>query len=356
MNKTLVLIQTVVPNYRTKVIDELREQLNHRFKIYCGDSFFDPTIRISEGFERNGALKNYYLVKRKFLWQTGHWKEVFKDNVLVISLNPRVLSHWIILVLRLFQFKKTFLWGHAWPRAGKNSKSDLIRHLMRLLASGIIVYTEEQAKDLKLKMPRKLVYAAPNALLLKKEMKVAQGDEVTDFIYVGRLVADKKPMLLYEAFKKALKNLPNSSKLFIIGDGPERLKIVDLVKKDHLIDRVIVPGAITEINVLEKYYETAIASVSPGYVGLSITQSLGYGVPMIIALNENHSPELEAAKNEFNARFFKSNDSDDLALKLIEFNKDKELWIQKRPEIVRDCQSRYSIESMIKAFIKLVEE
>ncbi|MGJ8683040.1 MAG: glycosyltransferase [Nonlabens sp.] len=354
MLKKLVLIQTVVPSYRIKVFEQVKNLVTNGFEVYCGNSFFDPTIKTSIDFKRDGLLKNYYLLGRRFLWQTGHWNEVFKDNVLVLSLNPRVLSHWVILLLRSLLRKRTVLWGHAWPRSGKNSKSDRLRHVMRLLANEIIVYTEQQKLELKEKMPHKKITSAPNAVLFKDEMSSDTATEVNDIIYVGRLIADKKPLLLYEGFKKAIKELPEATKLIIIGDGPERAKLLELCKRDELQDRVLLPGKVTSDELLKEYYKHTLVSASPGYVGLSITQSLGYGVPMIIARDENHSPELEAAKDGFNAVFFESNDTIDLKNQLVKLIAEKEKWLENRESIVQDCKNSYSIEIMAQAFVNLV--
>jgi len=206
----LVVIQTVIPSYRLKVFDKIRSEVGDDFLLYGGDFFFDKTITTSIQSKLHKKLNNYYLLGRRFLWQTGHWNEVFKDNVLVLSLNPRVISHWIILLLRSLSRKRTILWGHAWPRAGHNSKSDNLRHLMRHLASEIIVYTEQQRRELQEKMPHKKITAAPNAVLYSHEMSSETDNKVNDVIYVGRLIEDKKPLLLYRGFKKAIKGLPET--------------------------------------------------------------------------------------------------------------------------------------------------
>ncbi|PQJ31516.1 hypothetical protein BST92_06060 [Nonlabens arenilitoris] len=226
---------------------------------------------------------------------------------------------------------------------------------MRSLASEIIVYTEQQKEELKLKMPQKKITAAPNAVLFKNEMSCDTATEVNDIIYVGRLIADKKPLLLYHGFKKVLKELPEATKLVIIGNGPERAKLLELSKKDGIEHRVFIPGEVTKASLLKEYYKKSLVSASPGYVGLSITQSLGYGVPMIIARDENHSPELEAVKDGFNAKFFNSNDEDSLAQGLISFFENKEKWLKLRKEIVEDCSIRYSIEAMTATFINLLK-
>jgi glycosyltransferase involved in cell wall biosynthesis len=354
MSKKLILIQTIVPSYRVKVMEYLRSQLQSDFKIYCGDAFFDPTISTEDSFKPDKKIKNTYLLNRWFLWQSGHWSDVFKDNIFVLSLNPRVISHWIILVLRSLLRKQTILWGHAWPRAGKNSKSDAWRQLMRKLSDGIIVYTEQQQEELKVKMPFKKIYAAPNAVSYKEEMTAAIKEPINDFIYVGRLVASKKPLVMYNAFKKAIRDLPEEVNLIIIGEGPERAGLLKMLKEDKLSNRILIPGAITNTHKLKEYYSHSLCSLSPGYVGLSITQSLGYGVPMLIAKEEPHSPELEAVKEKFNAFFFDSDNEQDLCDAMLEVLKNKEAFINRRLEIALDCQTRYSIEVMSQAFINLV--
>jgi glycosyltransferase involved in cell wall biosynthesis len=350
----LVVIQTVIPHYRVKVFDKIKSEIGDDFTLYGGQFFFDKTITTTAQSKLHKNLNNHYLLGRRFLWQTGHWNEVFKDNALVLSLNPRVLSHWVFLLLRLLSRKRTILWGHAWPRSGKNSKSDKLRHVMRLLASQIIVYTEQQKLELQQKMPHKKISAAPNAVLFKNEMSIDANQEANNIIYVGRLIADKKPILLYQGFKKALKQLPEAT-LIIIGEGPERAKLLQLSRKDGLEHRVLIPGEVTDVSLLKEYYKHALLSASPGYVGLSITQSLGYGVPMIIARDEKHSPELEAVKEGFNAQFFNSNDENSLAQGLISFFDNKDKWLKVRNEIVEDCRNRYSIEAMTATFLNLLK-
>ena len=62
----------------------------------------------------------------------------------------------------------------------------------------------------------KRIVAAPNAILPRGMMNPAVGDSPpTDFIYVGRLVAEKKPVLLAQAFLRALSALPGETRLVV---------------------------------------------------------------------------------------------------------------------------------------------
>ena len=61
-------------------------------------------------------------------------------------------------------------------------------------------------------------------------------------------------------------------------------KVTISLALDLGIDRdVIFYGHVSEPSELRSVYGASVASLSPGYVGLSVTQSLGFGVPMIVS-------------------------------------------------------------------------
>ncbi|WP_201354050.1 glycosyltransferase [Hydrogenimonas urashimensis] len=354
MSKLLIL-QTAAPDYRKKFFDLLRHKLGKDFILYAGEDYFEPTIQTSPNIKFRKRVKNFYFFGRRFLWQSGMWKDALSSNILVMEMNPRILSNWIILCIRKTIGKKNILWGHAWPRSGKNSRSDIVRNTMRMLADIIVTYTKTQAKELKERMPNKDIRYAPNALYYSHEMVPSNNRNPINIIYVGRLTKNKKPSLLIEAFVKALPYIPMEAKLIMIGDGDERKNIEKLVKKLNIENRVEMPGHIGDYYTLAKLYATALFSVSPGYVGLSITQSFGFGVPMLISRDENHSPEIEAAIENENSIFFNTNDIEDFAEKILFFYEKKISWLNKRKAICDNCRSFYSIEAMANTFLNITK-
>lgn len=354
MHKKLTIVQTTVASYRMPLFNTIRKVLQKNFLVYCGDRFFEPTIRLDDDFKPDQLLENKFILSNKVLWQSGLLKNALQEGILILSLNPRVVSNWVVLLVRKICNKPVFLWGHAWPKGGKDTKSEKLRHIMRSLADEIIVYTYNQKKELQEKMPAKKIHVAPNALYFNKQMVHSYIANPSDIIYVGRMVENKKVELLYRAFKDAMTQLPNATRLILIGDGPERNKIVEYIKQDKLEDRVVIPGSITAIEELHNYYKSSLISVSPGRVGLSLTQSLGFGVPMIIARNELHGPEIEAAVDN-KAYFFKENDVQDLSHLILNCFKNKIEILRDREEVSEFCKSNYSIEAMANTFINLIE-
>ncbi len=60
-------------------------------------------------------------------------------------------------------------------------------------------------------------------------------------------------------------------------------------------NRVDFHGWVYDFDNLASLYASSFTSVSPGFAGLGLTQSLGFGVPQIVADDQPHSPEIELA-------------------------------------------------------------
>lgn len=347
--RKLVFIQTVVPDYRKGFFASLASVLGDNFALYGGAHYFEKTVVTDKSIPHT-AIRNVYLLKARFLIQLGVLPLVTSNDLLVLELNPRIITNWLLLLFRALLRKKTVVWGHAWPRKGQQAKSDVLRHWMRKLAVAIVVYTEKQKTELQLKMPNKKILAAPNALFTTAQMTPVTNNPL-HLIYVGRLTKAKKILFLVDAFKQVLPSLAEDVQLLIVGDGEEKERVLAYLTHHNLEDRVKVYGHISDYNRLKELYSTSIFSISPGYVGLSITQSLGFGVPMLISRDENHSPEIEAAIIGENALFFETDTINSFCQRVLDVYQDPSFWIDKREAIASRCARDYSLETMGGVFI-----
>jgi len=137
----------------------------------------------------------------------------------------------------------------------------------------------------------------------------------------------------------------------VVCDGPLRGELEGRVVDLGLEGRVEILGHVSDIAVLREIYRRSIAAVSPGYVGLSLIQSLGNGVPMLIARDEPHAPEVEAVVDGVNGMFFESDSTDALAAALVVVADQRERWASRRQEIADRARSIYSVEHMVDAFV-----
>jgi glycosyltransferase involved in cell wall biosynthesis len=348
---TVVVVQPLIPDYRERFYRLLSQRLGSRLLLIAGTEDFAPALRHIDSVPGIRA-RNHYVLGRRLLWQSRVLRPAVRADIAVLVLNPRILTVWVVLVLRRLRGRRTVLWGHAWPRKGQESRTDRLRHLMRRLADTLVVYTETEARELRELMPGADVIPAPNALYSEDEMGlITPPRRPHDFVYVGRLVAAKKPGLLLEAFQLALPRLAGDVRLVFFGDGPLRAMLESKASQEGIQDRVVFAGHVSEIETLRRAYAWAIASVSPGYVGLSLIQSVGFGVPMLAARNEPHAPEIEAAVEGDNTYYFPSDSANALASALVSFADNRDYWLTRREEIATRTRLTYSVEAMVESFI-----
>lgn len=349
------LVQLIIADYRKEVFNLLNEKLDGHIITYCGKNHIEPGLTTKVDAKNNVKyVENKFLFNGKIIYQKNVIVPSIKSEKLILELNPRILSNWIILFARKILSKKTVLWGHAWGRNGKNSKSEPIRKIMRNMAQTILVYTKKQKDELQ-KIENLKIIAAPNALYKKKSMRPVANENRKNLIYVGRLVQSKKVDVAIRGFSKLLKKYPDA--IFdIIGDGPEKNYLLSLSSDLGIRENIVFHGHIAEEEALYRIYSNSIFSISPGYVGLSITQSLGFGVPMLISKHENHSPEIECAQENFNCIFFDSFIEDDISEKMNYAWENKHYWIEKSHSISNNCAENYSAESMCNSIIEALNE
>jgi glycosyltransferase involved in cell wall biosynthesis len=164
-------------------------------------------------------------------------------------------------------------------------------------------------------------------------------------LFVGRLVKEKKIGILIDAFEQIGGSDPRIV-LTIVGDGPENAMLRDKAAQSQYHDRVELLGYVSDFEQLRPIYAESIVSVSPGCVGLSVTQSLAFGVPMLISKDEDHGPEIESAISGFNCGFFETDNPGALAKGLLAFVRHPENWQKRGSGIAMDCARRYSVERM----------
>jgi len=351
----VALIQASISDFRQAFLEILIERLGDDFDAYAGAVYFDGTTRTRVQIgSRLHSLGNHFLFGRRLLWQSGAVSAALRPDVVILEYNPRILSVWVSLLLRRIRRRRSLLWGHAWSRRGAGSWTNRVRSLMRWFADGLIVYTDEQARDIASNWPTRPLFVAPNSMYRRDQLQPVDGSGGNDFLYVGRLAASKRPILLLEAFGKAIDRLPADSRLVFVGEGPMDLELHELAATVPA-GRVVFEGHVADPERLRAMYARSLMSVSPGPVGLSVTQSLGFGIPMIIARDEPHGPEVVAAVEGFNAEFFAPSTAEALADCLVEAASEPGTWRARSAAISEACRTKYSAEAMADGFVTAIQ-
>jgi len=354
----VVILQTVVPDYRVPVFEMLSRRLEGALEVWSGDQYFTPGIRdCGGGHSWHRRLRNWFSPGRGFSWQSGHWRRAAGAPLVIAELNPRIVSTWCLLALRRILGKPTLVWGHSHShsRAARWPVVRALRFWMARLAVGVVAYTRTQGEVFRARLPGRQVFVASNGCLSRADCRVAPGGARRNVIYVGRLIAEKKVDLLVEGFLTALPRLPAGARLVIVGEGSPRRNLEQRAGEAGAGDRVLFTGHVSDVGELDRLYASAFCSVSPGYVGLSAIQSLALGVPVLVADDEPHSPEIEACIEDVTCRFFRSNDPDALAAGILEMFANADEWETRRPAMARRIAEGYTFETMVEGFSLAIE-
>ena len=156
--------------------------------------------------------------------------------------------------------------------------------------------------------------------------------------------------LVLRAFAVALTRLPAETILTIIGEGPELDRLAQLSRCLSVTHRVDFSGAIYDEEKLSKFFNESFVSVSAGYVGLGIVHSFAYGVPMLVARDEAHSPEIAALADGQNGLLFASDDVLSLAEALVTLATSPDRLQQMSASALHTISARYSLASMVATF------
>lgn len=281
---------TVLPFYRQSCIEILKQVFGDELSIYAGPRQTAGNVRTGISSQLYTPIRGYSILN-KVIIHTGSLNHALRATNLIVDLNPRCLTAWGLLLVRKSLRKRSIVWGHLLPRAGAGSRTAVVRRAMRRLADATLLYGYDSVIPAREDLPGQPVWVAPNALYRQNQFDLSTASARTkQVIYVGRLVSEKKVDLLIRAFSEIQ---GADRRLLIVGDGPEALNLQRLAHELGISQWVDFLGQISEAKELAELYAGVSVAVSPGYAGLSLTQSLGFGVPVLVADEEPHAPEIE---------------------------------------------------------------
>jgi L-malate glycosyltransferase len=170
----------------------------------------------------------------------------------------------------------------------------------------------------------------------------------TIFLSVGRFVEEKNYPMLIDAFSK-LKN--KDSFLIIIGKGPEKNNIENLIKMNKIQKKVkIIPSA----KDIFSYYKAAdIFVLTPKYEGFGIVflEAMAAELPVITLNKKPMSEFIEKDKTGFLI-----NNTNELIKTMDFLIKDKELRTIVGKEAKKSIKEKFSIKEMANKYEKVYED
>lgn len=236
-------------------------------------------------------------VAKRFVIQKGNIRKLAKAYDAVIAYGD---ISWI-KYSTLPWFNKTKVVFHTLGVSANYDKGydthhewDKIRKFFYSKADALAFYTSFPIeKYAAMGVPREKMFEAPNTVDVKPCRESLTKDSL---LFIGTLYKQKGIQSLLDSYL-TLKDVNGLPKLRIIGNGPDFESISVWIKEHDMGNLIEMKGAIYDISEKAKYFAMAFACISPKQAGLSVLESMGYGVPFITTSNAITGGELSNVHN-----------------------------------------------------------
>jgi glycosyltransferase involved in cell wall biosynthesis len=144
-------------------------------------------------------------------------------------------------------------------------------------------------------------------------------------LFVGRLEENKGCESLIRAFSLIHKNIPDAM-LTIVGSGLQEIKLKSLSRSLNLAENINFAGSVPNIEIAKYYLNSSVVvvpSICMDNSPIVIYEALSFGKP-VVATNRGGNPEL--IKDGYNGFVVDANNSDELAVAVVNLLNDKKLY------------------------------
>lgn len=271
----IIYVTNQIPNYRKKLYEILGDSVDltiaHYGKTNPSNSYKELKIKHQEG---------------RFFIYTPNSIDFNNYDIVIVWGNLRLYELYKLIFKKNKKFK-VMLFGPgvsaSYTKKYDNDRRFAFIYNFILKKVDVAVFYDNypvikySAKGIS---PNKL-FCAPNTVVIDSKNPSLEIKK-DSFLFFGTLYKEKGIMILLESYKllksKSKGNLPN---LNIIGDGPELAKLNNWVNENNLDDIVRFHGRIVDSDVIEVFFRKSYACISPNQAGLSVIESMAYGVPFI---------------------------------------------------------------------------
>lgn len=188
------------------------------------------------------------------------------------------------------------VWGNYWYEymGWHGFFGKLIEYLASKLMHESIAVSALTKKNLTLLgVNSENIHLVPNGIDLKTIAGIPPSPDECDILFVGRLIREKNVDVLLGAITHVRKSLPNV-KFHIIGDGPEKERLVGFAADRRLLENVRFFGFMEYKDVIARIKSSKIVvlpSKREGF-GMVVIEAFACGVPVITVKSPGNAASL----------------------------------------------------------------
>jgi glycosyltransferase involved in cell wall biosynthesis len=276
--KKVLILTNNLPHYRIPVFKLLAEK-------------YDLTVAFSIGKSEKGQV-GFTVIKLPIT----KWNRlvIHKDNIFKLCQKYDVIIAlgdiaWLKISFLPFYKKrkyKVIFWSIGVSASYEKKYDavtywDCVRDYFYKRADALVFYADYPIKKyINRGFCKEKLFVAPNTVEVYNDNDLNEIKK-DSLLFIGTLYPEKGIVALLENYKSAYNESPDIHPLNIIGGGVEFEKIDKWIISNKLNKKITLLGPIYDNKIKSIYFRKAFACISPFQAGLSVLESMGYGVPYI---------------------------------------------------------------------------
>lgn len=267
----------------------------------------------------------FWITKESFL--IGQWP---LTHIPLVALLGRALRKQVVI-----EWWET--WDQYWIEKHGSRLGYYLERLCLIIAqftkSAVVTDCIEEREKAENKQRNLKISVVENGVDLQyfKNKKFELKNSIFELVILGRLKSHKRVDLLINAISHLQSDdIKNHIRLKIIGDGPERTALENLVRKKGLQESVSFLGALNEYTAVAEELSKASCGVlcteSGGSGNVTAKEYLAAGIPVIAVLNGSMGLTKGLVQNGHNGLTVDRPDDVELARKIKEIYSNNELY------------------------------
>ena len=280
--KVLFLTNSKLQHYRMPIFKLVNEAPNIELTLaHCGKQIVQKEI--PELLLKKMKIGPFYYVP-------GFDKIIENYDTIICMFYLNNLSFDRLVLCK--KNKKVILWGIGVPASYDRAYGDagrlrykILRHFYKK-SDAQLFYSDVPKKmfmEKGLPLDNQKVFIANNTVeVIRQSVDESQKDSL---LFIGTLYLEKGLQVLLESYKESCETDEGMIPLTIVGGGEQFDTIQKWVDENRLENKIKLLGPIYDSNKKAEIFKKAIACVSPKQAGLSVLESMGYGVPFVTSEN-----------------------------------------------------------------------
>lgn len=344
--KKVLLYQSQIPHYRRAIFEELGKHV-------------ELTIAYTHGECSQGANYSVRKIKLHRIPKVGYWhgldliRLARNSDILISMLAPGYLD---VECIKCFAPNvKHIRWGIG-VQAGYEDRfdsqngADVFRKIVEKCDAALFYSDYPKRKYAKLGIEPNKMFVANNTVAVEE---INEEAERSNIIFVGTLYAQKRVDLLLEAYACAFNKDSTIPVLIVVGDGDQKQKLIALVEKLGIADKVEFMGKIEDEKKLSRLFASSIACVSPDQAGLTVLKSMGYGVPFVTMKNAITGGEIFNIIDKQNGILME--DIDELPDIIMDIGRNKEKYLEYGKNAYKHYHACRTLDVMVDGFLQAID-